>query len=171
MGQSHNKVKKRMKILIFDFDNLHGIANMYAVPVGCVNKCVRNPMTGDVILNLTNSDDVIEIPIYQGDSFKTEEVHQLADGGDGWDVKVSGIIPKRCSLNENVIQTLERGEWIVLAQDANGVIVLYGSIEVPLKFTHSRSSGSSGDINGSKFTFSAIESAPSLVLAELPTLI
>ena len=160
-----------MKILIFDFDNLHGIANMYAIPVACVTKCVRNPMTGDVILTLTNSDDVIEIPIYQGDSFKTEEVHQLADGGDCWDVKVSGIIPKRCALNETVIQKLERGEWMVLAQDANGVIVMYGSTEVPLKFTHSRSSGSSGELNGSAFVFSAKESAPSMVLSELPTLI
>ena len=84
-----------MKTLIFDFDNVHGIANMYAVPAAAVSKCERNPMTGDVILRLTGSDDVIEIPTYQGDHFKTEEVHQLTDGGDCWDVKVSGIIPKR----------------------------------------------------------------------------
>ena len=160
-----------MRIVIFDFDNLYGISNIYAVPTSSISKCQQNPMTGDVLITLTNSDDVIEIPVYQGDRFRTEENHRLADGGDCWDVKVSGIIPKRCSLNENVIQTLERGEWIVLAQDANGVIVLYGSTEVPLKFTHSRSSGSSGDINGSKFTFSAIESAPSMVLSELPTFI
>ena len=160
-----------MKILIFDFDNVHGIANMYAVPAAAVSKCERNPMTGDVILRLTGSDDVIEIPTYQGDRFKTEEVHQLTDGGDCWDVKISGIIPKRCALNENVIQTLERGEWLVLAQDANGVIVMYGSKDVPLKFTHSRSSGSSGELNGSAFVFSAKESAPSVVLSELPTLI
>lgn len=158
-----------MKILVFDFDNLHGISNMYAVPVASVSKCEQNLMTGDVILRLNNSDDVVEIPIYQGDSFKTEEVHQLADGGDCWDVKISGIIPKRCALNENVIQTLERGEWMVITQDANGVIVLYGSTDVPLKFTHSRSSGSSGELNGSGFSFSARESAPSMVLSNLPT--
>lgn len=169
MGQFHSKVKKRMKILVFDFDNLHGISNMYAVPVASVSKCERNLMTGDVILILNNPDGVIEIPIYQGDSFKTEEVHQLADGGDCWDVKISGIIPKRCALNENVIQTLERGEWLVLAQDANGVIVMYGSTDVPLKFTHSRSSGSSGELNGSGFSFSAREPAPSMVLSSLPT--
>ena len=160
-----------MKTLIFDFDNVHGIATMYAVPATAVSKCVRNPMTGDVILRLTDSDNVIEIPTYQGDRFKTEEVHQLTDGGDCWDVKISGIIPKRCALNETVIQKLERGEWIVLAQDANGVIVIYGTTDVPLKFTHSRSSGSSGELNGSAFTFSAKESAPSMVLSALPTII
>ena len=144
---------------------------MYAVPATAISKCVRNPMTGDVILILTDSDNVIEIPTYQGDRFKTEEVHQLADGGDCWEVKISGIIPKRCALNETVIQKLERGEWLVLAQDANGVIVIYGTTDVPLKFTHSRSSGSSGELNGSAFTFSAKESAPSMVLSALPTII
>ena len=158
-----------MKTLTFDFDNLHGISNMYAVPTASVYQCVQNPMTGAVTLTLTNSTDVIQIPIYQGDRFKTDEVHQLADGGDCWDVKISGIIPKRCALNENVIQTLERGEWLVLAQDANGVIVMYGSTDVPLKFTHSRSSGSSGKLNGSGFSFSAREPAPSMVLSSLPT--
>ena len=160
-----------MKTLIFDFDNVHGIANMYAVPATAISKCVRNPMTGDVILILTDSDNVIEIPTYQGDRFKTEEVHQLADGGDCWEVKISGIIPKRCALNETVIQKLERGEWLVLAQDANGEIVIYGTTDVPLKFTHSRSSGSSGELNGSAFSFSAKESAPSMVLSALPTII
>lgn len=171
MGQFHNKVKKGMKTLIFDFDNVHGIANMYAVPAAAVSKCERNPMTGDVILRLTGSDDVIEIPTYQGDHFKTEEVHQLTDGGDCWDVKVSGIIPKRSALNEAVIQKLECGEWIVLTQDANGEIVIYGTTDVPLKFTHSRSSGSNGELNGSTFTFSAKEPAPSMVLSTLPTII
>lgn len=157
-----------MKTLTFDFDNLHGISNMYAVPVASVYNCVQNPMTGAVVLTLTSSTDVIQIPVYQGDSFKTGEVHQLADGGDCWDVTISGIIPKRCALNENVIQTLERGEWLVVVQDANGVMVLYGSTDVPLKFTHSRTSGSSGELNGSGFSFSVRESAPSMVLSSLP---
>lgn len=160
-----------MRTLTFDFDNLHGIANMYAIPIASVYQCVQNPLTGQATLTLNDSVMVVQIPVYRGDRFKIDEVQKLVDGGDCWEVTIAGIIPKRCSLNDSVIQDLERGEWIVLSQDANGVIVLYGSTDVPLKFTHSRSSGSSGDINGSKFTFSAIESAPSLVLAELPTLI
>ena len=122
-----------MRTLTFDFDNLHGIANMYAIPIASVYQCVQNPLTGQATLTLNDSVMVVQIPVYRGDRFKIDEVQKLVDGGDCWEVTIAGIIPKRCSLNDGVIQDLERGEWIVLSQDANGVIVLYGSTEVPLK--------------------------------------
>ena len=160
-----------MKTLNFDYDNMPGVSLMYAVPTTSFYQCLQNPMTGDCTLTLVNPDDIIEIPIYIGDSFKHEEVQQFEDGGDCWDVTVSGIIPKRCQINESIIHRLERGEWITVTRDANGIILLSGTVDVPLKFVHSRTTGTSGDMNGSKFTFQSRQSEPSVVLASLPTVV
>lgn len=107
--------------------------------------------------------------LYIGDSFKHKEVQNFEDGGDCWDVTVYGIIPKRCQINEATIHILERGEWLIITRDANGIIILSGTVDVPLKFIHSRTTGTSSDMNGSRFTFQARQSEPSVILASLPT--
>lgn len=160
-----------MKTLNFNFDNVSGISLMYAIPVSSFHQCIQDPITGYGSLSLVNPDNIIDIPIYIGDRFTQEEVHQLADGGDCWDVSISGIIPTRCQLNEKTIHSLERGEWLTLTQDSNGVITLMGSVDVPLKFTHTRTTGTSGDMNGSSFVFSARQPEPSIVLSALPSVI
>lgn len=157
-----------MKTFMFDYDNVPGIASMYAIPVDSFVKSVYDMVTGTCTVSLTNEDEIIQIPVYCGDSFVVKEVQSLEDGGELWNVDISGIIPKRCALSEKEIRILERGEWLALTQDSNGCIVLSGTKEVPLKFEHSRTTGTSGEMNGSSFAFHAKESEPSCVLSMLP---
>lgn len=157
-----------MKTFDFDYDNLSGISLMYAIPVSSFNSCVQDPITLWHQLALINAEQVIDIPVYGGDSFCFNEVQSVEDGGDLWEVTVSGIIPKRYKLAESDMNVLEHGEWLVLTRDANGTIVLAGTTDVPLKFTHSRTTGTSGEMNGTRFSFGAKEASPSIVLSGLP---
>ena len=168
MGQFHRKAKNCMKTFNFDYDNVAGIVCMYAIPVDSVTKLHVAPVTKEVSLNLKAWEEVIQIPVYKGDSFKTEEKMSIEEGGCVWNVTVSGIIPKRCRLSEQYIALLEHGEWLALTQDANGVVVLWGTVEVPLLFTHSRSTGTTGEMNGAGFTFSGKEPVASYILSSFP---
>lgn len=158
-----------MRTFNFDYDNLGGISLMYAIPVSMFGSCIQNPIDLSYQLQLTDVGRIIDIPVYSGDSFIFNESQSVEDGGDIWDIAVSGIIPKRCELTEALMNVLERGDWLVLHRDANGTIVLSGTVDVPLKFTHSRTTGTTGEMNGSKFTFSAKEPSPSVVISSLPT--
>ena len=169
MGQFHSKVKKRMKTFDFDYDNLSGISLMYAIPISSFYSCIKDPIQQTYQLQLGAAVNIIDIPVYSDDSFSFSESQSVEDGGDLWNVSVSGIIPKRCQLTESLMNILERGEWLVLHRDANGTIVLSGTTDVPLKFTHARTTGSTGDMNGSQFTFSAKEPSPPVVISSLPT--
>lgn len=165
MGQSHSKERKRMKTLTFDYDNLQGIASIYAIPVSSYLRITPNYVDETLLLELIRREMIISIPVYAGDSFLFSEAQSLEDGGNIWEVSITGIIPKRCRLNEKQLNTLERGDWLILSQDSNGTVTLSGTTDVPLKFTHSRTTGTSSDMNGSHFTFSAKESEPSLVIS------
>lgn len=153
-----------MKTLTFDYDNLHGIASIYAIPVSSYLRITPDYVDETLLLELIKRELVISIPVYTGDSFQFSESQSLEDGGDVWEVSITGVIPKRCRLNEKHINTLERGDWLVLSQDSNGTVTLSGTVDVPLKFSHSRTTGSTSELNGSRFTFSAKESEPSIIL-------
>lgn len=165
MGQFHSKEKKRMKALTFDYDNLQGIASIYAIPVSSYLRITPDYVDQTLLLELIKREMIITIPVYAGDSFQFSESQSLEDGGDVWEVAITGVIPKRCPLNEKHMNTLERGDWLVLSQDSNGTVTLSGTTDVPLKFTHSRTTGSSSELNGSHFTFSAKEPDPSLIVS------
>lgn len=155
----------------FDFwgDNIPGISLMYAIPVAALVRLDRNPVNGQTAMLLTGLDDIIDIPVLAGDSFQVSEIHSLADGGELWDISISGFIPKRYQLSENTIRTLEQGDWFTMVRDANGVITLFGSSDIPLKFSHSRNTGNSTERNGSRFIMKAKQSQPSVILNALPS--
>lgn len=152
-----------MKTLSFDFDNVAGLSLLYAIPVSSFPLVTCNG-DGTCSIGLAATDSIISIPIYRGDAFSHIETQELEDGGEMWDVAINGIIPKRCALNEASLASLERGDWLVLSRDANGVVSLSGTSDVPLKFKHTRSSGSSGEINGSSFTFFGKQAEPSKLI-------
>lgn len=153
-----------MKTLSFDYDNVSGISLIYAVPVSSFLRMTPDPINESTLVELIRRDAIISIPVYAGDSFVLSEIQSLEDGGEVWQVSIEGIIPTRSRLNEKHIRVLEQGDWLVLSQDSNGTVTLSGTAEVPLKFSHSRSTGSTSELNGSRFTFSAKESEPSIIL-------
>lgn len=152
-----------MKTLAFDYDNVPGIASMYAVPVSSSLRD-KNYYTEDGrYQELIEQEGTISIPVYDGDSFMYSENQTLEDGGELWTTSISGLIPKQYKPNEQVTAILERGDWLVLFQDKNGAIVFSGTVDVPFKFNSNRSIGSSSEINGNRFTFNGKSAEPSSI--------
>lgn len=151
-----------MNRIDFDFDNVGGISRMYAIDVRGVHALTPNVLTGRYRLSLHRDAAVIEIPVYAPDSTSFSERQQLDDAGDVFHVSISGFIPRQNGAG--LVQALERGSWLVIHQDANGDILLSGSVDVPLVFTSDKSSGGDGGLNGNSFTFSAVEPAPSVLI-------
>lgn len=147
-----------MKTLEFDFDNVGGITRLYAVQTSALRRLDTNPLTGLSRLSLYPDAEVVEIPVYNNVLFS--EVQSEEDGGSVFAVQITGFIPRQ----ENVllISTLERSDWLVVHQDANGDILLSGTTDIPLMFASNKTTGSDGERNGNNFTFSASLPTPSV---------
>ena len=105
------------------------------------------------------------LSVYSDRSFCFIEQKSIADGGDCWEVTIEGIIPKLNHDTSSVIETLERGEWLVLSQDHNGTVHLSGSVETPLLFSAERTTGDAYTaLNGYTFSFSGKQPSPSVVI-------
>lgn len=153
-----------MKTIQFDFDNVGGITQVYAIPISSFLRLRQDYINEMQYLEVRQRTDIIAIPVYADSSFTFNETQSLEDGGDLWAVEVAGLIPKRSKLNEKTVCTLERGEWLVLFQDNNGSVVLSGTIDVPLRFLSAKATGSDIEINGNRFTFSGMEPEPSILI-------
>jgi hypothetical protein len=154
-----------MKKINFDFENVGGLAECYAFPPTSFKRIRRDYIKKLNYLELDNRDDIIIIPMYANDTFVFNEEKSSTDGGDYWDVDIEGIIPKLCSLNADLKQKLERGEWLVLSKDNNDIVHLSGSVHVPLKFDDTSSSGTLySDRNGTSFKFLGRQKAPSIII-------
>lgn len=152
-----------MKTLTFDYDNRPGLARMYAIPPESFRRLRYDYILSIQYIEVVGRDNIIEIPIFADNSFTVSEKQSSADGGDLWEVGISGCIPK--NENAHIVELLERGDWLVICQDQNGTVKLYGSVDIPLRFLSDKSSGSPSAMNGIRFTFSAKEPEPSVTLA------
>ena len=149
----------------FDFNNVGGLAEVYAIPPSDVLRIRHDYRRDTDALELTTRDNIIVIPVYGDRSFSFIEQKSTADGGDYWDISIEGIIPKLCRDNAALIERLERGEWLVLSSDNNGTAHLSGSVDIPLQFSSEKSTGDSFTaLNGTTFTFSGKQPSPSLVI-------
>lgn len=152
-----------MKTLTFDFDNRPGLARILVIPPKSFRRLRYDYIMSIQHLEVVDRANIIEIPIFADNSFAVSEKQSSADGGDLWDVNISGCIPK--NENTHIVELLERGDWLVICQDQNGTVKLYGTVDVPLRFLSDKSSGSPSAMNGIRFTFSAKEPEPSVTLA------
>ena len=145
-----------------NFDTRGGIRRVYAIPAKDILRIRNNWANHTVTPELINRDGIVEIPSYAGQNYSFKEEHSITDHGDRYNVAITGVIPANLISNED-IQTLRLGEWFVLHQDTRGCIRMSGTPLVPLRFTSITDKGAShGELNGESFTFSAIESQPSL---------
>lgn len=154
-----------MEKINFDFNNVGGLAEIYAIPLSDVLR-IRHDFRRDTdALELVTRDNIIVIPVYGDRSFSFIEQKSTADGGDCWDLSIEGIIPKLCRNNAALIERLERGVWLVLSSDNNGTALLSGSVDIPLQFSAEKATGDSFTaLNGTTFTFSGKQPSPSLVI-------
>ena len=154
-----------MKKINFDHNNIGGLAEIFAFPPSDLLRVRHDYRSGYDCVELKTRDNIVAIPVYPDRSFVFDEQKSTADGGDYWQVSIEGVIPKLRHDVSVLIEVLERGEWLVLSQDYNGVVHLSGSVEVPLSFACEKTTGDSyTSLNGSSFTFSGSQPAPSVVV-------
>lgn len=154
-----------MQTIKFEFDNIGGIQNVYAIPADVFIGININYSTLLRTLSLTGTDRVVKIPVYADESFSFDEPHGRDEHGDYWQPSLSGIIPAASANNAGLIEQLERGEWIVVHVDQNGVRRISGDEDTPLTFESNATTGRMyTDINGCSFTFTGKLGHPSYLV-------
>lgn len=156
-----------MKTIPFNYDNVDGLTFVYAIPVSSLAGFETDYIHGTKRPLIGNTGDVICIPVIADASFVFTETQSREEGGELWQVQLSGLIPKLSAESDPLIRTLERGEWLVLHQDANGTVQLSGTRDVPLRFASNKTTGQE-TTNGNSFTFTASEAEPSLIIHDNP---
>ncbi len=154
-----------MKKIKFNFENVGGLAEVYAFPPADFLRLRHDYVNDSDSLELRTRDNVIAVPVYGDRSFVFSEEKDRADGGDYWDVSIEGVIPNINKENQRLVETLDRGEWLVLSMDNNGVVHLSGTTDVPLSFSSRKASGDAySALNGIEFSFRGGQASPSVIL-------
>ena len=154
-----------MKQITFDFDNLGGLAEIYAIPPSSFVRVRQDYIKNRKVLEVKNREDIIAIPMFADDTFSFSEEHKRDDGGDYYQPTIEGVIPKIALENEEIIETLERGEWMVLSQDHNGVVHLSGNEDVLMTFSsNSTTTAAKNTRNQIAFKFECKSAEPSPIL-------
>ena len=156
-----------MKKISFDFENVGGLTECYAIPLSSFLRIREDYVYNTKVLEVQNRDDIISIPVFMDSSFSFGEEHDWDEGGDFWQPTIEGIIPKNCLDNASDIETLERGAWMLLSKDCNGIVHLSGTEDFLLKFTDTKNSGAAAtDVNQISFTFTGKQGCPSIILSQ-----
>lgn len=155
-----------MKNFNINDDNIGGLLRMYAIPVSSLLRIRKDYISNLLTLEVQDRDSIIAISIMDNQTFGYTSEHDLDEGGDFWDPAINGIIPGGRQSNEEIIEELERGEWLVMIEDQMGFAWLCGTKDTPMKFTTSESSGTSySDRNQISFEFKCRQDHPPLILA------
>jgi hypothetical protein len=154
-----------MKTLTFDFDNIGGIQHVYAIPAEVFQAITVNYATLRRAISMLSTTDVVKIPVFADESFSFQEPHARDEHGDYWQPSISGVIPAASFANADLIETLERGEWVVVHIDQNSVQRVSGDEETPLIFQSTADTGTMyADRNGCSFTFTGKLGHPSYII-------
>lgn len=155
-----------MKTIATTDDRLGGLLTIYAIPVGVFGGIDIDYATGERSITLSSSAEVYAIPCLGGDDYSFSEQHERDENGDWWQPTLQGAIPHPDMANASDIEELERGEWIVLCEDNNGVWRLCGDEYTQLTFATDTTSGAaSTDKNQVAFTLTGKLGHPSYVVA------
>lgn len=157
-----------MVTIDFDFENVGGLNQCYAIPAAAFKGTRVNLINNTHQLKtMLSNTEIIAIPMYADDTFSFTEEDEEEDGNKFWNPVIEGIIPK-FGLNNDTIEKLARGEWIVLHEDNNGVVRLSGTEEIPLRCTTLPATGRAfADRSETVFRFTASEQQPSVIMESL----
>lgn len=140
-----------MKTFDFNFDQVAGMSRIYAIPAPHIREITTDPLTGYSRLSLTTSEGIIEIPVLSQQNTIFDEQQQTKEAVNMFNVSITVFIPRH--TNPALIRGLERGEWVVIHQDANGDILLSGTTDIPLTFqSHRQTTEQSPTGNYGEFT-------------------
>ncbi|MBQ9641870.1 MAG: hypothetical protein IJV06_09995 [Bacteroidaceae bacterium] len=150
-----------MKRISYSMDNVGGLGRIVAIPAEVFNRLQPDFSKGTVRVSVSDEEMLVELPVFYNAAFVFTEQQELGDGGQLWNVEISGVIPRN-DTDSGIRQRLERGQWLVMHRDRNGCVLLSGTKDVPLLFSSGRSSGGNAGMNGDAFRFSAQEPGPSV---------
>ena len=154
-----------MRTILVTDDRLGGLHHIHCIPVSVMGEIEIDYATGLHSFTLNSTDGVYDIPCLGGDDYSFGEEHGRDENGDYWQPTVVGIIPHPDLLNAGDIEALERGEWIVLCEDQNGVLRLCGDEDTQLTFSTATTSGTAPtDKNQVVFTLTGKLGHPSYVV-------
>lgn len=154
-----------MKQLNFDTDNIGGLQKVYALPPGSYSLA-KNYVSNAYTLTIADTSQVVEIETFADGTYSFTESHGRDEHGDWWQPTIVGQIPKHSHGNAALIEELERGQWVVLCKDNNGVLRLAGDDQTPLTFATEATTGAvTTDMNGTGFTFTGKLGKPSVVVS------
>ena len=154
-----------MKTLVTTDDRMGGLHIVYAIPPGAYSLS-KNYATGKYTISFSNTDGVYALPCLAED-YAFSEQHERDENGDWWQPTVTGAIPHPDDVNAADIEAMERGEWVVLCEDQNGVRRLCGDDDTPLTFATDATSGMAAtDRNQAGFTFTGKLGHPSWVMVD-----
>lgn len=146
--------------------NLGGVVELMAIPVSSFLRIREDYKAGTKHLEVKERENIILMPAEPENKVKWEEVHELADGGDLWTIKVSGIVPNVDSVDHKLEERLQRGRWLVLTRTSNGCVRLSGSCDTPMRFITNTGTGeNAASLNAMAFSFECSQAEPSVVLS------
>ena len=101
-----------MKKIKFNFENVGGLAEVYAFPPSDFLRLRHDYVNDSDSLELRMRDNVIAVPVYGDRSFVFSEEKDRADGGDYWDVSIEGVIPNINKENRRLVEWITTG-WFI----------------------------------------------------------
>jgi hypothetical protein len=154
-----------MKELTFDTRTVGGICYALAIPSRAVAAIAKNDISGLHSVAFISMDEVIKLDSLDDETFMFQETHGRDEHGDYWEVSVQAVVPKACIENAVTIEQLERGEWIVISKDQNGVLRVSGDKDTLLACSSDTTSGMAySDANHTVLTFTGKLGHPSWLI-------
>ena len=154
-----------MKTITSTDDRIGGLHMVYVIPLGLFGGIGINYATGERSITLSSTSGVYALPC-MAENYLFDEQHERDEHGDWWQPTIQGAIPHPDEVSAADIEELERGEWIVVCEDQNGVLRVCGDEDTQLTFSTANTSGTiSTDKNQVAFTLTGKLGHPSYVVA------
>lgn len=144
-------------------DNVGGVTRIVAIPTNAFRSISFNYLTRRRSLTLLSTDGCIDIECNRNEEVSDDctssqdglsYLHQLQGKIFSLDVDRLGIL-----------DTLLQGSWLLLVRNGNGINKLYGSVDVPLRFTFNANSGrlrNGGSVTS--YTFQSTQPKPAVLI-------
>lgn len=148
-------------------DNVGGVARVIAIPVSAFRKIRVGLLTRHTSLTLNSIDDCIEIECNRNEEVSDQQ--QTSDSGISYLHQFSGKIFSLDFEREDILRRLTNGGWLLLVTSCNNIMKLYGSTDVPLRFSYRSQFGKyKSTPQRIEYTFSSTQPRPAILIDSAP---
>lgn len=148
-------------------DNVGGVSRVVAIPTSAFRRMFFNFITRHRSLVLTSTADCIEIECNRNE--EVSDTQQTSDDGIFYNHQFKGKIFSLDIEREDILNRLVNGSWLLLVTSCNGVMKLYGSTDVPLRFTYTQTFGKYGSAPQSvSYQFASTQARPAVIIDSAP---